>query len=165
MISKTLTAAAFTLACLGGNAWAKDTPSQAFISKAVQGNLAEIQAGQMAQQQGQSDGVKAFGKQLEADHWAANQNATAAASALGVTPPTAPSKQQQADAAKLGKLSGAKFDRAFVQHMVADHKKDIAEYTKASKMKSADQAATYASETLPTLKNHLETAQGLAKAR
>lgn len=47
--------------------------------------------------------------------------------------------------------------------MVMDHKNDIAEYTKASKMKSGDQAATYANATLPTLQLHLDTAQGLEK--
>ena len=65
----------------------------------------------------------------------------------------------------LAKLSGTKFDRAFVKHMVADHKKDIADYSKQSKIKSSDQAVPYAIDTLPTLKTHLETAQGLAKSK
>jgi putative membrane protein len=44
--------------------------------------------------------------------------------------------------------------------MVKDHKKEIAEYRKAAK-KQGDPAGAYASETLPTLQKHLETAQSL----
>jgi putative membrane protein len=45
--------------------------------------------------------------------------------------------------------------------MVADHKKDIAAYQKASKAKDA--AGQYAQSTLPTLQKHLETAQSVQK--
>jgi putative membrane protein len=76
--------------------------------------------------------------------------------------PTEPTKQQTADYQKLAKMNGAAFDKAFAKHMVADHKKDIAEYQKASKMKG-DPAGDYASQTLPDLQKHLETAQSLEK--
>ena len=49
------------------------------------------------------------------------------------------------------------------RYMVMDHKKDIAEYTKAAKMEAGDQAVTYAVETLPVLQSHLKIAQGLTK--
>jgi putative membrane protein len=48
--------------------------------------------------------------------------------------------------------------------MVKDHKKEIASYEKASK-KQNDPAAGYASDTLPTLQKHLQTAQSLARGR
>ena len=54
---------------------------------------------------------------------------------------------------------GAKFDKEFAAHMVADHKKDIKEYEKAAKKQDA--VGNYAKETLPTLRKHLETAQSL----
>ena len=44
----------------------------------------------------------------------------------------------------MSKMSGAKFDKAFATHMVADHKKDIKEYERASKLKDA--AGPYAAE-------------------
>src|SRR5215218_4511079 len=142
-------------------AFAQDKPdkaSQAFMSMAIQGNLAEVSMGQLAQQQGESADVKSFGQQLVTDHSAANQRSTSLASQIGVTPPSEPSKKQKSDAAKMEKMSGAAFDRAFAQHMVADHKKDIADYRKAAKMKN-DAVAGYATETLPTLEKHLQMAQ------
>ena len=140
---------------------AKEQPGQKFITKAIEGNLAEVQLGQLAQQKGASDGVRSFGQQLATDHTAANQRATAVAGQMGVTPPSEPDKQQKAVYDRMSKLSGDAFDRQFVKHMVDDHKKDIAEYQEAKRRN--DPAAGYASETLPTLQQHLQTAQSLAK--
>jgi putative membrane protein len=155
---------ATALLCSVSVSSAADKASEKFITMAIQGNLAEVQMGQLAAQNGQSDAVKSFGQTLVKDHTDANQRATTAASSLGVTPPTEPTKKQQSDYQKMSKVTGAKFDREFAQHMVMDHKKDISAYQKASKMKNADAAATYASQTLPTLQQHLQTAQSLTKA-
>ena len=48
--------------------------------------------------------------------------------------------------------------------MVADHKKDVAEYQKEAKRKN-DPAADYANQTLPALQNHLQMAQSLESAK
>jgi putative membrane protein len=142
--------------------YAQDKASQKFLKAAIEGNLAEVQMGQLAQKNGSSDGVKSFGRILEKDHSEANQKATAAASTLGVTPPTAPNSKQKADFDRMAKLSGAAFDTAFAKHMVEDHKKDIKEYETEAKKKDA--AGNYANEALPTLRKHLEAAQGLGGA-
>jgi putative membrane protein len=141
---------------------AQDAASQKFLKEAIEGNFAEVQMGQLAKKQASSDGVRSFGEMLEKDHSSANQKATAAATSLGMTPPTSPNKKQTADSDKMSKLSGAQFDKAFVTHMVADHKKDIKEYEKAAKKKDA--AGSYAAEILPTLRKHLDTAQSLSGA-
>jgi putative membrane protein len=60
---------------------AKDKPNEAFLKKAIEGNYAEVSMGDLAQKNGQSDGVKSFGKMLSTDHAAANQKATDAAEA------------------------------------------------------------------------------------
>jgi putative membrane protein len=142
--------------------WAKDPAGKTFITKAIQGNLAEVQMGQLAQEKSQNGDVKAFGQQLVTDHKDANSKATAVANDLGVTPPEEPSKKQQADYNRLSKLSGDAFDKQFARHMVMDHKKDISEYKADSKKKDA--TASYASDTLPTLQKHLEMAQSLTKS-
>jgi predicted outer membrane protein len=51
---------------------AKDKPSEAFLQKAIEGNFAEVSMGDLAQKNGQSAGVKSFGKMLSTDHAAAN---------------------------------------------------------------------------------------------
>jgi putative membrane protein len=148
---------------LATSAHAAEKPSQSFLKKAIQGNYAEVEMGKLAQQKGQSDNVKNFGQMLQADHAAANEKAIDAAKSMGVTPPDGPNAKQKADYEKMSKMSGPQFDRDFATHMVADHQKDIAEYTKASK--SADAAGEYAKGNIPVLQKHLETARSLASKK
>jgi putative membrane protein len=145
-----------------GSALAKDPAGKTFITKAVQGNLAEVQMGQLAQDKSQNGDVKAFGQQLITDHNDANSKAMAVAKDIGVASPEEPSRKQQADYHKLSKLSGETFDKQFARHMVMDHKQDISKYKADSKKK--DPTASYASDTLPTLQKHLDMAQSLTKS-
>jgi uncharacterized protein (DUF305 family) len=85
--------------------------------------------------------------------------AESVAQSIGMTPPTEPNSKQKADYDRLSKLSGDKFDREFVSHMVMDHKKDIKEFEKEAK--KSDAVGSFANETLPTLRKHLDTAQSL----
>jgi putative membrane protein len=140
--------------------FAQDKASQKFLKEAIEGNLAEIQMGQLAEKNGKSEGVRSFGQMLQKDHSGANQKATAAANQMGMSPPTEPNSKQKAMYEKMSKLSGDNFDREFAKHIVADHKKDIKEYEKEAKKNDA--AGAYAKEALPTLHKHLETAQSLS---
>ncbi len=148
---------------LFSTAYAAEKPSQTFLKKAIEGNYAEVQTGQLAQQKGQSDDVKKFGQMLSDDHSAANQKAIDAAKSMGVTPPDGPNAKQKAEYEKLQKVTGAKFDREFATHMAADHEKDIAEYKKETKQ--SDAAADYAKSELDTLQKHLETAKSLRSSK
>ncbi|HEX8757425.1 MAG TPA: DUF4142 domain-containing protein [Steroidobacteraceae bacterium] len=141
---------------------ANTTKADAFMKKAIEGNLAEIKVGQLAQQKGASEGVRNFGSVLEQDHSKANQEAMTAASSMGVTPPSEPGSKEQMEYRKLASLSGTKFDKTFAKYMVKDHRKDIAEYKKESKM-SNSQASSYAQASLPTLQKHLRMAEALER--
>jgi putative membrane protein len=144
---------------LASPALAADNPSQAFLKKAIEGNYAEIEMGKLAQQNGQNDNVKQYGQMLTDDHSAANQKAMDAAKSIGVAPPEGPNAKQKADYDKMAKMTGARFDRDFARHMVADHEKDIAEYKKEAKQ--ADAAGDYAKGQIDTLQKHLDTAKSL----
>jgi putative membrane protein len=139
--------------------FAQDKASQKFLKEAMEGNLAEVQMGQLAQKNGKSDGVRSFGQMLQKDHSDANQKATIVAQQMGMTPPTEPNSKQKAMYDKMSKLSGDNFDREFAKEMVPDHKKDIKEFEKAAKKNDA--AGSFAKETLPTLQKHLQAAQSL----
>ena len=142
---------------------AQDKASQKFLTEAIQGNYAEAQMGELAQKNGQRADVKSFGQMLATDHNAANQKAMEAAKSLSVNAPSGPDAKQKADHEKMAKMNGAAFDKMFAKHMVADHKKDIAAYQKASKKQDA--AGQYAQGSLPTLQKHLEEAQKIQTRR
>src|ERR1700761_6272645 len=154
-----LVAAAAALAGSHTLASAAGKARTTFLVKAIEGNFAEVQMGELAQKNGQSPGVKSFGEMLRTDHSAANEKAMDAAKELGVKAPDAPSAAQKQAYDKMTKTTGAAFDKAFAEHMVADHKKDIAE--SQAEAKKQDAAGQYAMNALPTLQKHLETAQSL----
>lgn len=136
-----------------------DKASQSFIKTAIQGNLAEIDVGKLAQEKGQSQAVKDFGKMLAEDHGKANENAKMAASQIGVEPPTHTSAGHTATYAKLKVLQGESFDKSFAKSMLSDHQKDVKEYQKEAA--KTDAAGQYAKQTLPTLQKHLQMAEQL----
>lgn len=143
-------------------ALAANTKPDAFIQKAIEGNLAEIKVGQLAQQKGATEGVRHFGSVLEQDHSKANNQAMTAASSMGVSPPAEPSPKEQRVYQHLASLSGKSFDKAFLKAMVKDHRKDIAEFKKEAKTSNSP-AASYAQAVLPDLHKHLQLAESLER--
>jgi putative membrane protein len=138
---------------------AKDKASETFLKKAIEGNFAEVSMGDLAQKNGESEDVKSYGKMLSTDHSAANQKALDVAKSMGMNPPSEPNTKQKADFDKMSKMSGASFDKMFAKHMISDHQKDIADYTKAAKNKDA--GGEYAAGQIDTLQKHLEAAKSL----
>lgn len=55
-------------------------------------------------------------------------------------------------------MTGAAFDRAYMNDMVKDHQTAIRDFQAASKIADAD-VKSFAEKTLPTLQHHLEEAQ------
>lgn len=143
-------------------AFAQSKTDQTFVKKAIEGNLAEVQMGKLAEQKGASDQVRNFGQMLQSDHATNNQKAMALAQSLNVTPPSGPNAEQKRSYDRLSKLSGAQFDREFAKAMVSDHKKDIREFQSEAKSKNA-QVADYAKSTVPDLQKHLQAAESLTQ--
>jgi putative membrane protein len=130
--------------------------SDMFMKQAMQGDMAEIQVGKLAQEKGEDQQVKDFGQTLVSDHQQNLDKARSLAQTIGMTPPDSVSAEQKATYDKLSRLSGRQFDREFAQHMVQDHK-DITEFERESK-KSGD-VASFAQDTLPVLRKHLQIAE------
>lgn len=158
-----LVIAAFSLLC-SVVASAAGPRSGEFIKEAIEGNLFEVKAGELAATKGGSEGVRKFGAMLAKDHADAGAKSIAAAKTLGVEVPKAPSKTQQGLLEAMGRLEGAKFDEQFIKSMLDDHLRDISRYETQSKTGS-DAATKYAAATLPTLREHLKTVQGLQNER
>lgn len=137
------------------------TSDQHFMAEAIQGDLSEVKMGQLAQEKGQGDNVKQFGKMLEQDHSEHLQKAQQIADKDGLKAPAEPNAMQQRTYQKLSSLSGRKFDTAFARDMVSDHEKDISKYKKEANSKS--DLADFAKQTLPVLQKHLQAAQDLTR--
>jgi putative membrane protein len=139
-----------------------DAMDRHFIHKAGQGGLAEVELGKLAAEKGQSDEVKKFGQRMVDDHSKANDQLKQLAESKGVTLPTDLSAKDKATKARLDKLSGEKFDRAYMNDMVQDHTKDVSEFKKESTTAKDSDVKNFASQTLPTLQDHLKEARSIA---
>ncbi len=141
-------------------ALAQDSPESKFLMDAVRGDLAEVKLGELAQQKGQSEGVRAFGEMLVEDHSKAMKQTAELAKDLNVIPPAQPTAEQTQKHDALARLSGAEFDRQFAAEMVKGHQEEIAKYEKQAQSGDS-KVAELAEELLPTLEQHLAAAQRL----
>jgi putative membrane protein len=92
----------------------------------VTANQIDIDAGKIAKSKSKTKDVQAFAQQMITDHGAVNKQAGALAKKLGVKPEDndtskALKKGAAENTANLKKLSGAAFDKAYVDHEVAYH--------------------------------------------
>lgn len=121
-------AAVILLATAIGPARAADKPTDAQIAHiAYTADDIDIKAAELALQTSKTDGVRAFANDMVRDHKAVNDKALALVKKLNVTPEdndTSKSlvEQQNKERAKLSKLSGAAFDKAYIDNEVAFHK-------------------------------------------
>jgi len=135
-----------------------------FVKKAADGGMAEVALAKLAQTKSANAEVKAFAQKLEQDHSKANDELKTLAESKQVTLPSAPSKVHAAKESQLSKLTGAAFDRAYVADMLADHKKDVAEFERQSTHAADADVKAFAAKTLPTLKDHLQQVEQLSKS-
>lgn len=95
--------------------------AQGFINDLTIANLAEVQLGKMASEKGSSPDVKSFGQMMVKDHTQANSDLKKVASQLNVQAPTQIDQKHKDLSDKLSKLSGAEFDREYINAMVMGH--------------------------------------------
>jgi putative membrane protein len=134
---------------------------QSFVHMASSGGLAEVQLGQLATERAASPEVKQFGQRMVTDHTKANQELARIAQAKNMPVATELDPKHRALADKLAKLQGAAFDREYLMGQVTDHEQTVALFkTQIKEGKDAD-LKTFASETLPTLQDHLKTVRAL----
>jgi putative membrane protein len=107
-------------------AWAQGVSDAQIASIVVTANQVDIDAGKLAKAQSTNADVKKFADLMVTDHTGVNKSATALVTRLKVTPEdnaTSQSMKSGGDAnlKTLKGLSGAAFDKAYVDHEVAYH--------------------------------------------
>ena len=130
-MQKRLTPLVMVLALLSpGLVWA-ETPAKPTDPQiahiAYTAGLIDVEAGKLALEKSQNEEVRSFAQRMIGDHSAVNDQALALVKKLNVTPednPTSQSLTKEADATrkKLAGLTGAAFDKAYVDNEVAYHK-------------------------------------------
>ncbi len=131
----------------------------------VTANTIDIDAGRLAGDKATNEQVKQFAQRMITDHTAVNEQASALAQRLNVTPAdnaTSQSLKTSADQAmqSLQGKSGAEFDRAYIDHEVTYHQQvlDAIDNTLIPSAQNAELKALL-EQTRPAIAAHLEMAR------
>jgi putative membrane protein len=144
-----------------GSKTSTTTADTDFMTKAALGGMAEVELGKLAATRAQNPEVKKFAQQMVTDHTKANDELKALAGEKNFSMPVRLDPKHQAVMDKLNGLSGAAFDKAYVEAMVADHEESVALFkSEADGGKDAD-AKAWAAKTLPALQMHLDMIKGI----
>jgi putative membrane protein len=133
-----------------------------FAVAAANGGMMEVELGKVAQEKGVSKRVKDFGAMMVQDHSAADDKLKNIAGMLNISLPDSVSDDTRKDIDKLKMKKGKDFDKAYIDMMLDDHKKDIAEFRKCADNCSDSSIRSFASTTLPVLEKHLDSIQAIA---
>jgi len=133
-----------------------DSADSSFYKNAAEGGLFEVDAGNMAQAKGNSQAVKDFGAMMVKDHSAANDKLKSLAATKGLTLPTSASVAEMATKTKLDVLSGDTFDKSYIKSQLRAHRQTIALFKKEIASGQDADAKAFATETLPTVRAHLQ---------
>jgi putative membrane protein len=131
-----------------------------FVNDAAKANQMEIDLAKMAADKAQSSEVKDYARQLEQDHSETLDELKRIANRASVTLEEPPAAEKASMQDKLG--TGRAFDRNYLQNMIDDHKKDIAEFEGELKTATGDLKA-FIEKTLPVMREHLQKAETLEK--
>jgi putative membrane protein len=137
-----------------------------FMTNAAGSGLYEVEVSKMAAQKTESADVRNFAEMLVSHHTKANDELKALAASKSVELPKEMPADKKNKMQILEKGTGRAFDRDFIKEVgISDHQKDIRQFEMASRSAKDADLKSWATKTLPTLKQHLGSAQQLAKKK
>ncbi len=140
-----------------------DQESSAFLVKAANGGMAEVQLGQIAEEKAMDQKVKDFGAMMVHDHSAVNDEVKALASQRNVTLPDSISKENKKEINDLGKKKGKDFDKAYISAMIKGHEATIDLFKKAGDKVNDTGVKIFINNTIPKVQTHLDSAKAIQK--
>jgi putative membrane protein len=135
-----------------------DSQDQQFAIQAAQGGMAEVELGRLAAQKAASPVIQNYGQQMVQEHTQVNNQLKQLAAKKGIKLPTDVDPQKESTKARLSKLSGADFDREYINQMVVDHQKTVSLFEQQAKNGQDPELKAWATQTLPNLQAHLRQA-------
>ncbi len=138
-----------------------DSPDATFVQKAGQGGMAEVELSKVAESKANSAAVKKFAAQMVHDHTANNKELATIAAKENIQVPKSLDADHAALRDKLKTLSGADFDREYVDAMRGDHTKMLDLLKSSESTVSTEDLRTFIKKTEPVVEHHLSMAKNL----
>ena len=135
---------------------------QTFLNEASATNTAEIQIGQLADSTADTSFIQSFATQLVNDHQAAQSDLKSIGTQVSYNVNDSLDNTHSMMLDTLRGLTGRAFDSVFVLRQIQDHNAAIANYQNEINSGNRTEVVQYANRYLPTLQQHLQTADSIA---
>ena len=132
-----------------------------FANNASTISLAEIELGKLAIQKGNDKRIKNFGTLLVKQHTKTHRKLKLIALAKKLNLPAAPDSVTQKEIIELSQLSGKAFDKAFMNHITADHEKSLQLFEVAAKHVYDKDLRKIANRDVLIIKRHIYALNGI----
>jgi putative membrane protein len=132
-----------------------------FVRMAASGDMFEIESGKLALSNADSAEVKQFAQKLIDDHTAASKKLM---SFTDQKPPATLDKKHADMLSKLKSSTGKEFTQTFITLQLQAHKEAVQLFEQYAKDGDDAKLKSFASDTLPALREHLQHAQKLQKS-
>lgn len=142
-------------ACLKAEASPHPSPADvAFVHKAAQGGMAEVELGKQAASKGSTQEVREYGKKMVKDHTKINNMIKEFASKHQVELPAALDAEHSKKVEAVSTLSGTAFDAAYLEKMKTMHAQDAVAFENALKSSKNEDLKKVIEEALPIIRGH-----------
>lgn len=133
-----------------------------FVRRAATGGTKEIELGNLAVMKATKTEVKEFAQRMVRDH-TQSRNMLQEAAARRNIPATPDISEVNQVVGELSVLSGAAFDKAYMEMMFTEHQKTHSMVEAMSTTVKDPDVRAWAARTLPIVTNHLEHAETIVK--
>lgn len=138
---------------------------KAFVKKALEGSVDEVEMGKLALQKSNDDQVKQFAQKMVDDHGKMADALKPIAGQMGVKVPDGPSKSQMKKMDKMKSLQGDAFDQAYIKDMVKDHKSDENEFKQEAQNTQNPSLKQFATQGSQVIASHLQQIEQIAQTK
>ena len=135
---------------------------QQFVNQVAAENLMEVRLGQAAQQRATNPSVKQFAQRMVIDHTSMQKQWMAVAKKNGIDFKAEMSARHLQQAEQLRTLTGAAFDQTYMGLMVQNHQENVSTFQAQRNGGHSADVRQLIDVALPTLQEHLSTAQQIA---
>jgi len=134
-----------------------------FLKEVAQASQIEVESSKLAMTKAQNAEVKDFAEKLVEDHTAASAELEGLVKNRHAEwkDDDPMFKQMKQKHESLQRLTGAEFDKEYLEDMISDHESTIAKFARYSLNASDTTLKAFADKTQPTLREHLKMARDL----
>ena len=152
-----------TMGATGSNMATTISPTdRLFLTRAADGNMAEVMTGQMALKKAQNPETKTVAQMLIQDHSTAQSDLMRLAGQKGVAIPPALGPTHRILSMRLASDGGGSFDKDYLGAQVEDHENTIALFQQEIAAGQDPEVKAYASQYLPKIVGHTNMIYGAA---